>query len=148
MNEKTIKTLHRVTLGLLALIVVLQFVPFWSTAEGDVSVNSYIWFPGSNTALTEQIRSTVDADFILDDAFVWGPILQTVLGVITLCLYKKRNIATVIFAFIAGLAGTLAFALHPVFRAGNLWILFLLLSAAVVVLSVLLLIEAIREKRS
>ena len=146
MNEKTMKIFHWTALGIMALILLLQFVPFWSTPEGGVSINSYVWFPHQNEALTEQFRTVFGADFYLNDAFVVGPVVQTVLCILALCLFKKRDIFTASLQLFAGLAGVLSLALQPALRMGSVWFLLLLASTLLMIAAIPLLTEAIRRK--
>lgn len=145
MNQKTVKIIHWTAIGLIALTLILQFLPYWSTPEGSVSIGSYLWFPSQNPVLTEQFQAQIRNDFALRDVDVVMPLLQFVFGLISIICCKKRGIATAICMMIAGLAGIFLPFISPIYMLGSTWVIFLLVGIALTALSVILLVSAIRN---
>ena len=45
-KKGSVKGLNLVCAVLMAVLLALQFVPFWTVEDSQVSISSYVWFPG------------------------------------------------------------------------------------------------------
>lgn len=123
---------------LMAVILVLQFTPFWELNGQQVSIGSYIWFPLDHEDLTVHIQETVQPDFQVN-SLVISALCQLILPVAGafLLLGSREGIGVPICAAVCGAATLLGFLTEPVFRMGICWAVYpvlavLMLAAAVI----------------
>lgn len=117
---------------LMAVLLVLQFVPFWHFADGEeqaaVSISSYIWFPADNDGVDDYLSAAIE-DHSINDMLV-TPILLLVLcavGVV-FCLIKSRNPFALLLPLASGFVGTVGYLTTPALQMGGAWVLHLLVS--------------------
>lgn len=115
------QTFSLVCAVLLAVLLVLQFTPFWSFEDGgeqmQVSIGSYIWFPANNDALEDYLSAQID-DHSINDILV-PPILVLVLSAVglVLCVVKARLLPVLLLPLACGIAGMAGMAM-PAMQLG------------------------------
>ena len=116
---------------LLLVSMVLQFLPFW----GEASVAGYIWFPKYFTGVTETLTAQIEG-FDLNQ-IVLAPTMQLVCGVVGIgfCLVKRGTPLPFVLTGLSGLFGVYG-CLHPAFRMGSIWPLFLVMGLLLVLVTI------------
>lgn len=131
---------------LLAVLLVLQFTPFWELDGQQISIGSYIWFPTEHSDLTGYIQEeTVNPDYRID-SLVLPSIVQLVIPAagIFLFLYNREGIFVQICAAVSGLVGIWSFLCKPAFRLGTIWYVHLILVILLLIAGIVSLV--IRKK--
>ena len=107
---------------LLAILVVLQFVPFWELNGEQVSISGYVWLPTEHTELTSYFADKISPEFKVD-SLVLSSLLQLVVPVagIVLFLYDRESIFVPCCTAAAGAGGVWSFLCKPAFRFGMNW---------------------------
>lgn len=107
---------------LMAMLIVLQFVPFWELDGQSVSISGYIWFPLDHAELTAHFTEAINPDFKVD-SLVLSSLLQLVVPAvgIVLFLYNRESIFVTCCTAAAGLGGIWSFLSKPAFRLGMNW---------------------------
>ena len=62
----TVKGLNLLCAVLCAVLLALQFVPFWAEEDGQVSIGGYIWFPSDHKTLDSQLSAEIEGYAIGD----------------------------------------------------------------------------------
>ena len=122
---------------LMAVLLILQFTPFWELNGQQISIGGYIWFPTDHEDLTAHFREVVAPDFKVD-SLVLSSLIQLLLPAvgIGLLIYNRESLYIPVCAAVCG-AGTLcSFLFKSAYQQGVHWYLY-------PVLSVILLIAAI-----
>lgn len=107
---------------LLAILVVLQFVPFWELNGEQVSIGGYVWLPTEHTELTAYFADKITPKFKVD-SLVFSSLLQLVVPVvgIILFLYNRESIFVPCCTAAAGAGGVWSYLCKPAFRFGMNW---------------------------
>lgn len=142
------KICNYVCIALMAILFVLQFMPFWSYDGVSVSIQSYVWFPANHTTLDTYIGSQISGYSIND--IVWMPVITLVATVGGIILFVKApdNAYVGIVPLICGIIGTWAYMTKEPLHLGTNWVLHLVVCIAMVVVSFLRTIWIIKEKKS
>lgn len=136
-----------VCIALMAVLLVLQFIPFWSYDGMSTSIQSYIWFPTENAQLTAYLTAQLGEAYTINN-IVWMPILVLVaaaVGVI-ICFLKSDEALTALIPLVCGLIGTWGYLAKPAFQLGGNWMFHLLVCIAMILMSVLALLFAQKNK--
>lgn len=119
--ESKVKLCNRLSALLMALLLILQFVPYWHYGEGDAlsaSINGFVWFPDDHQGLTQQLTAQ-HADYSINP-IAWttvGLFLLCAVGTV-LCLYKSHASSCAILPVMAGLLGLFGYLSTPAFQSG------------------------------
>ena len=135
--SKRISVCNLICAILMGVMLVLQFVPFWSNGDGGVSINSYIWLNYAHDDLTNSLAAAVGESFSVNQLIV-APIFQTITALIGIFVCLRWN-DTALSAFLpvaCGILGLWGYLSVPAMQMGNMWILHLLVSAAMLVIAV------------
>lgn len=143
----TVKGLNLLCALLCAVLLVLQFVPFWAEGDGQVSISGYIWFPSDHKTLDSQLSAEIEG-YSINDAVPMA-VLLLVLGVagIVLCILKMNNALSALVPLACGLVGTFGYLLHPAYRMGSGWQLHCLVCVAMAALAAVVLAAGLRRMR-
>ena len=123
---------------LLAVLVVLQFVPFWELNGDQVSISGYIWFPLDHAELTTHFTEVITPEFKVDSLVLSSLLLLVVPAVgVVLFLYNRESTFVPCCTAATGLGGIWTYLCKPAFRLGMNWTMhfafaILLLAAALV----------------
>ena len=146
------KEFSLVCAALMAILLVLQFMPFWHFADGEeqaaVSISSYIWFPADNGGVDDYLSAAIE-DFSINQMLV-TPILLLVLcavGVV-FCLMRAGSLPVLLLPLAAGLTGVIGYLTTPALQLGGNWLLHLLISALLLLASAAGMILNQKESRA
>lgn len=135
---------------LMLVLLVLQFMPFWTYSDPatSVSIQGYIWFPGDHTGLDKALKESVSADYSINDVLLM-PILTLVLGAvgIVLCLIQSDNPFVSLLPAACGLAGTWGYLTGAAFHVGSGWEFHLILCIALLALGLISLISLLSARQ-
>lgn len=112
----------------MAVLVVLQFVPFWHVDGEGISTMGYLGFPDDHNNLSSWLNSSIAGGFSINQIVGWvffGTV-ACIVGVI-LCVKFRENAPSALMSAVAGIIGILFCVTEPAFRMGSLWGLHLVL---------------------
>ena len=140
-----VKGLNVLCAVLMAVLLALQFVPFFTEGDGQVSIGSYVWFPSDHKALDSQIAAQIEG-YRIEDMIVM-PILILVLCAagIVLCIARMSCATSALLPAACGLIGTIGYLTQPVMRMGSGWQLHALVSAAMLAVAAVTLATGMRR---
>lgn len=144
---KKTQTLNFVSVVLMAVYVILLFLPFWSYDGISSSIQSYIWFPGEKAELTAYLTAQLGESYTINN-IIWPPILSfvaAVVGVILCAMYNDEPLMCLI-PIIGGLIGAWGYLTTPAFQLGGNWILHLVVCIAMILIGVLTLLSGQKKK--
>lgn len=128
-----IRICNFILIALMLAMLICQFLPFWSVADKQVSVQEYNWITWEHADLTKQIQKELGKDFMVKDfalipfSVFFGSILGTIF---TLLHLKSAGISLV--GFSVGIICTIGYLTTPVMQLGSMWILHLVVSILLV----------------
>ena len=144
---KKTQTLNFVSVVLMAVYVILLFLPFWSYDGISSSIQSYIWFPGEKAELTAYLTAQLGESYTINN-IIWPPILSFVaaaVGVILCAMYNDEPLMCLI-PIVGGLIGVWGYLTTPAFQLGGNWILHLVVCIAMILIGVLTLLSGQKKK--
>lgn len=144
---KKTQTLNFVSVVLMAVYVILLFLPFWSYDGISSSIQSYIWFPGEKAELTAYLTAQLGESYTINN-IIWPPILSfvaAVVGVILCAIYNDEPLMCLI-PIVGGLIGVWGYLTTPAFQLGGNWILHLVVCIAMILIGVLTLLSGQKKK--
>lgn len=135
MKTNIVKYLSFALAVLILALLVMQFLPFWTTEKETVSIGGYIWMPNEHKSVTKLFKAELDDKKFDPVRIVLWPVLTLVLGVagMILCFLKKDTLLPYIMAMCCGLTGMLTYLTHPVYQWGANWIVHLVIAIVVLV---------------
>ena len=143
----TVKGLNLLCAVLCAVLLVLQFVPFWAEGDGQVSIGGYIWFPSDHKTLDSQLSAEIEG-YSINDAVPLAVLLLVLSAVgIVLCILKMNNALSALVPLACGLVGTVGYLIQPAFRMGAGWQLHCLVCVAMAALAAVTLAAGLRRMR-
>ncbi len=130
------KICNYIAVGLMALLLLVQFTPYWQHDGGSTSLLGYVYMPADHPefeAWVEASTGTLDVNGIVN-----GPIVMFLLLVvgIVVCVVKNEYWPAGLAPIAVGAAGFWAY-LQPVARLGASWGLHVTLCAAIFVFGAL-----------
>ena len=122
---------------LMAVLLILQFSPFWELNGQQISIGGYIWFPTSHENLTAHFQEVIAPGFKVD-SLVLSSLVQLLLPAvgIGLLIYNRESLYIPVCAAVCGTGTLCSFLFKTAFQQGVHWYLY-------PVLAVILLIAAI-----
>ncbi len=123
-----------VGIALMALLLLLQFMPFWD----GVSIQSYIWYPKQYTVVDSYIAGQVGADYNIN-SIIWIPIIILVFSVlgIVLCALMSDSMLVSIAPFVCGIAGVYGYLVKRPLQLGTNWTIHLALCIALILVYII-----------
>ena len=114
-----------VSVLLMGILLVLQFMPFWSGDGATAAIQGYVWFP-SGHPIEPYLMGQLGESFAVN-SIVLMPILVLVLGVagIVLCIWKSDVSFMALIPLACGLVGIWGYLSQPAFQLGANWVLHL-----------------------
>lgn len=141
------KICNYLCIAMMAILLILQFTPFWSYDGGNASIQSYIWFPDNYKPLTEMLQTEFGKDYnVAKIVFPMVAILLTTAAGIVLSIVKSDNPAVKIIPIAGTLIGIYGFLSKPDLRLGSTWVIQLVLCIAVIVSAALTIFFNIKEE--
>ena len=138
MKTNIVKYLSFALAVVILALLVMQFLPFWTTEKETVSINDYLWLPNEHKSVTKLFKAELDDKKFDPIKIVLWPVLTLVLGVagIILCFIKKDTLLPYLMTILCGLAGMLTYLTNPVYQWGANWIVHLIVAIVVLVAGV------------
>ena len=138
MKTNIVKYLSFALAIVILALLVMQFLPFWTTEKETVSINDYLWMPNEHKSVTKLFKAELDDKKFDPIKIVLWPVLTLVLGVagIILCFIKKDTLLPYLMTILCGLTGTLTYLTNPVYQWGANWIVHLIVAIVVLVAGV------------
>ena len=138
MKTNIVKYLSFALAIVILALLVMQFLPFWTTEKETVSINDYLWMPNEHKSVTKLFKAELDDKKFDPIKIVLWPVLTLVLGVagIILCFIKKDTLLPYLMTILCGLAGVLTYLANPVYQWGANWIVHLIVAIVVLVAGV------------
>lgn len=138
MKTNIVKYLSFALAIVILALLVMQFLPFWTTEKETVSINDYLWMPNEHKSVTKLFKAELDDKKFDPIKIVLWPVLTLVLGVagIILCFIKKDTLLPYLMTILCGLAGMLTYLTNPVYQWGANWIVHLIVAIVVLVAGV------------
>ena len=135
--SKKISVCNLVCAILMGIMLILQFVPFWESTDGSVSINSMVWLSYAHGDLERSLAAAVGEGFSLNKLVV-APIFQTVTALIGIFVCLKWNDSSLssLLPAACGALGLWRYLAVPAMQLGNMWVLHLLVSAIMLVVAV------------
>lgn len=123
---------------LMAILLILQFVPYWELDGQQVSIGGYIWFPSEHADLTAHFQEMVSPDFKVD-SLVLSSILQMAIPVagIIFFMHNRESIFAQICTAACGLVGLWSYLSKPAFQLGTNWYFNLILAAVLLAAAII-----------
>lgn len=139
------KLYQRISAFFTLCLTILQFTPFWKLDGYSLSINKYVWIECNNSEIESWFSSQLGNATNIN-SFVITAVLVLVFSVIGILLFltKPNSSLGAVCSVIAALSAIYAFAFKPAFRLGETWVLQLILSVVIIVISAALL--ALRYK--
>jgi len=133
----SVKLCNVVCVILMAVLLILQFTPFWELDGQQISIGGYIWFPTSHEDLTSHFQEAINADFKVD-SLVLSSLIQLLLPAvgIGLLIYNRESLCIPICAAVCGVGTAWSFLSKAAFRLGNNWYLYLVLGIVLMLVAV------------
>lgn len=134
---------------LMVILLVLQFMPFWTYGEEEAmtsSIQGYIWFPTEKGDLENYLQAQTSPEFTINDILVM-PIVVLVAGAVgvVLCLIKPDNMLVSLLPAACGLVGIWGYLSKAAFRLGANWQLHLVLCIAILAAAAISLLSGLKE---
>lgn len=141
-KETTFKIMNIVCIVLVLILLIGQFIPFWTYGDEPttISMNDYVWNSRQHKAFTKELKPLIDKR--LDLTEVWPAVAFLFLGVASFIflLINPKDILGLGLPLVCGLIGIFQFLGTPIFRLGQNWVIHLVLFAVLTVVAVLRLI--------
>jgi len=125
---KHTKTCNLLCTILAFLLLVLNFLPFWSYDGMQTSIQGFVWFPNNHEPLTAWFAGQIP-DYEINGV-VGTPIL-ILLGTIAsvvVTIWKKESPLAAVVPAVCGILSILGYLTNPILRLGNTWVLHLIVS--------------------
>jgi hypothetical protein len=150
-KENLVKYISFALAVLILGLLVMQFLPFWTTEKETVSMNEYLWMPNEHKSVTKLFKAELDDKKFDPIKIVLWPVLTLVLGVagIVLCILKRGEFLPCLMTVLCGATGVLTYFTNPVYQMGANWQLHAAVAAVVLVAGLVsVVIHLIPEKKA
>ena len=137
------KLTNYIMVGLLYALVIMQFLPFWTTGDGSVtlSIQQYIWWPLKKTiggpTMTQYFQSLYGSEWLVGD-IVLMPTMILASAIVTFFFGIKRPNRlwmNIVYLF-AGSMGLIGYLGDPIYQLNPIYIVHVILSALIIVTSI------------
>lgn len=135
---------------LMAILLVLQFTPFWHYGEAgeNCSIGSYVWFPNDHNDLEKWLGTQAEGHDL--NSFVGMPILILALSALgaVMCFIKPDSGWTALFPTACGVTGMIGYLTNEALKLGVGWIWHLLICIALLALGLVGLGQWVNEMKN
>lgn len=135
--------------ALMLILVVLQFLPYWSYQGETVSLAGFVWRPYAHSTFTSLFRSYFGKQFRITLLFGLPMALTLIANLVgsVLCVVRSAQPAAYYVPTICGALGIYALLTKEPYRLSGLWLPNLILYALVLILGIAGVILATRKPR-
>ena len=134
--EKT-KIFNWISIVLMGVLLLLQFLPFWNIDGVSVSIQGYIWLKPGDEQIGEYLAPYLNVgDSFLINKVIAMPLLVLVLvltGIVLNLIFN--NIYTTVLPLLCGVIGAWGYLAKPAFQLGTGWVLHLVVCIAIFVVA-------------
>ena len=136
--------------ALMLVLVVLQFLPYWSYQGESVSIAGYVWRPHEYSTFTDLFRSYFGKKFRITLMFGRPMALTLAANLIgsVLCIVKASKPVVYLVPAVSGILGIYVLLTAQPYRLSGLWMPSLVLYALVLVLGIAGIILAARKPKA
>lgn len=137
-KENLVKYISFALAVLILGLLVMQFLPFWTTEKETVSINGYLWMPNEHKSVTKLFKAELDDKKFDPIKIVLWPVLTLLLGVagIVLCILKRGELLPCLMTLLCGVTGVLTYFTNPVYQMGANWTIHVVVACVVLVAGV------------
>ena len=121
-NLDSVALIQWICVLIMLVMVGLLCVPYWHYDGQATSINGYVWFPSSKTALNLYFEAEPGKTVFINDE-ITTPILLSFLGIVGLVLkimFKDTPLASLV-AVLFGAAGIYGYLTSDVLKLGTMW---------------------------
>ena len=132
---------------LMLVLVVLQFLPYWSYQGESASIAGYVWRPHKYSTFTDLFKSYFGKKFRITLMFGLPMALTLAANLVgsVLCILKASKPAAFLVPAVSGILGIYGLLTQQPYRLGGLWLPSLILYALVLVLGIVGIVLAARR---
>lgn len=132
---------------LMLVLVVLQFLPYWSYQGESASIAGYVWRPHKYGTFTDLFKSYFGKKFRITLMFGLPMALTLAANLVgsVLCILKASKPAAFLVPAVSGILGIYGLLTQQPYRLGGLWLPSLILYALVLVLGIVGIVLAARR---
>jgi len=125
---KHTKTCNLICTALASLLLVLNFLPFWSYDGMHTSIQGFVWFPNDHEPLTTWFAGQIP-DYGINGV-VGAPILILLCTVasVVVTIWKKDSSFAAVIPAACGIVGIWGYLTNPILQLGTTWVLHLIVS--------------------
>ena len=133
-TEREPRPFNLICIGLMALMLILQFVPFWHYDGVTSSINGYVWLPTDHAGTEAWLQSQIGDWFTIQYLFA-QPVLQLLLAVvgIIVCIAGVDYKWPLLLPVACGIVGMWGYLTEPALQLGSGWIFHLIVCIAMIV---------------
>ena len=131
------RILNYVCVVLMLVLLVTQFLPFWSCEkceDGVASISDYTWFPNDHKPITTEMKEIYGRDYLVTDVVLTSILILVASGLgIFFCIKDARKPLSAIFPLAAGLCGVVGYLTTPGLQTGENWVIHVAVAAVLAV---------------
>ena len=133
----------------LAILLILQFTPFWELNGSGTSIGGYVWLPLDHPELTAYLQSATHPDFKVD-TLVMTTVCQTILSIIGVIVWLRNRESIIVSAFAAvcGIGTMWSFLSKPALQLGVNWYIYLILGIVLLVFGIIGILTYKKQRKS
>lgn len=144
------KIINIILAVLMLVMLILQFIPFWSMGSQEISIGEYAWLPTEHEDFTTYFQQAIGnsnfhAGYV---AYINVIVLLACTMGIIFCFKNADDVWPSIFPAACGIAVIYGHFARPVFHMGAMWKFHLVLAIGMIALTGLSLIFWIKKARS
>lgn len=117
--EKTANILNWCCMGVMALLLVLHFMPYWNVGGEQIGLQSFIWLPNSYRQLKDYFI-LMNGSFDINSA-VGLPILifsSAIVGIV-ICVLQRESLLAAACPILCGISGLIGYTTNPILVLGS-----------------------------
>lgn len=145
--QKAVRVVVIVLAVLMLALLALQFLPYWTVADRQVSIQEYTWLPLDNKDLTKQFEGMYGkANYNLNDV-VGMPVLVFffTIGTALFTIFTKAKSWVAIFPAVAGISVIIGYLTLPIYQLNDMWIAHVALAGVIVLVSIIAIASFVKE---
>ncbi|MBE5818891.1 MAG: hypothetical protein E7312_07540 [Clostridiales bacterium] len=137
--------LRTLCIVLLAVLLILQFLPYWHIDDESASIHTLVWLPNNYQGILTNFKTLAGPSFKMD-SWVWIPIillLTEVLGIFFL-ISRPESFYGYVLAVACGVVGSIAYIADIVLHSGSIWYIHFAICVLITVMAITLSIRLIK----
>ena len=143
---KKSKVTNYVCIAFMGLLLILQFMPFWSYDGMKTSIQSMVWAPSDHEQLEMYFVSQLGDFWINDIVLMPVVVLVASIGGIILHIMKPQAKWNFIFPVLCGIIGCWGYLARPEFQLGTNWMLHLMVCILTLAIGIITFVVKCKDK--